>query len=716
MQDTASVQNTNRTSTIDLVIFGIAAVLPIFFIAMLWFDSHPAVSYLVDRPAPDDFRFNPALMWLLPISITGIVTFALWGLLDVYATKFTSRFVAIFAGIGLIYYLWVFSSLGLGAIGQFTSFTIIPVNGLDTLTTIKGGSAFVPLLILLIVLVIQLAVPRGIGERPTGEETPRAFGLLPLPILAAGTAIGTFLLFVLLANWGLILKIGGDILTFIFNRERAVDPILCSESATCVVVQPIIFTLIVLIVVVTGFAYTTLLERKLIAFLQQRDGPNRVGPGGFLQPAADGVKLIFKEDIVPAQADLPVWRLAPILKAVPTLVVLAVIPLAPDWVIPWFDGNWYQIPMGLADIGVGVLFLVAVTSIGTYGVVLAGWASNNKYSMLGGMRAASQMISYELSMGLTLAVPVLLAGSMSVTTIVQDQSGLIFNWYVFQNPLAALILIIALIAEVNRAPFDLPEAEQELTAGYMTEYSGMKFALFMMAEYLGMIGVSMIAIAMFFGGYNDGFGLVNHIPLLGPVVVVGKVILCLMGLVWIRGTLPRLRYDRLMSFGWKIMLPLALLSVVWTAVAVIIGEEFGSTAYLIVSNGLAVAVLVGAYFFMGWPETNDDDDDAVITGERDGWIWGGVMFLGGIVAIPIALYKATAPILGLLTNVVVTPVLALFNVGESRERFRNGLLVAVEPIANLGAPEAIESAEEPIAEQLETGDNEEESPQLESAD
>jgi NADH-quinone oxidoreductase subunit H len=715
MQDTAPVQNTNRLSAIDLVIFGIAAVLPIFFIAMLWFDSHPAVSYLIDRAAPDDFSFNPALMWLLPISIAGIVAFALWGLLDVYATQLTSRLVAVFAGLGLIYYLWLFASLGLGAIGRFTSFTIIPVNGLDTITTIKGGSAFVPLLILLVVLVLQIAVPRGIGQRPTGEEAPRAFGFLPLPLLALGAFIGNMALFVVLANWGLVLKIGGDILGFIFNRDRVIDPILCSESAGCSVLQPILFSAIVLAVVVTGFAYTTLLERKLIAFLQQRDGPNRVGPGGFLQPAADGLKLIFKENITPAQADLPVWRLAPMLKAIPTLVVLAVIPLAPDWVIPWFDGNWYQIPMGLADIGVGVLFLLAVTSIGTYGVVLAGWASNNKYSMLGGMRAASQMISYELSMGITLAVPVLLAGSMSVTTIIEAQGGMIFNWYVFQNPLAALILVIALIAEVNRAPFDLPEAEQELTAGYMTEYSGMKFALFMMAEYLGMIGVSMIAVAMFFGGYNDGFGLVEHIPLLGPLVVVGKVILCLMGLIWIRATLPRLRYDRLMSFGWKIMLPLALISVIWTAVAVIVGEQFGSTAYLIASNGMALVVLVGAYFFMGWPEDEEDVDDNVITGERDGAIWGGVMLLGGIVGIPIAIYKATAPALGLLTNVAVTPVLALFNVGESRERFRDGLLVAIEPIANLGAPEEVEGEAEADVEALETGDQEE-SPQLESAE
>ncbi len=711
MQDTAPNTN-NRVSTIDIVVFAIAAVLPVFFLFMLWFDNYPAVSYLVDRAAPEGFRFDVALMWLLPISITGIVTFATWGAADVYATRFTSRLVAVFAGMGLVYYAWVLVSLGFGAIGRFSPFTFIPVNGLDTLTTVRGGGAFLPLLIFLIIMVLQVTVPREVGERPAGEDAPRMLGFVPMLPFAVIFFIGNLLLFVILANWGLILRVGGDVLTFAFNRDRVVETVMCADSAGCSLLHPIIYTLIVLAIVVTGFAYATLLERKFIAWFQQRTGPNRVGPGGFLQPAADGLKLIFKENILPAKADVGVYRLAPMLKAIPTLVVLAVIPMGPDIVVPWFDGNWYQVPLGLSDLGAGVLFLLAVTSIGTYGVVLAGWASNNKYSMLGGMRAASQMVSYELSMGITFAVPVLIAGSMSVTAIVQDQSGLIFNWYVFQNPLAALILVIALLAETNRAPFDLPEAEQELTAGYMTEYSGMKFALFMMAEYLGMIAVSFIAVSLFFGGYHDGFGLVDSIPVLAPLVIIGKVVLCLIGFIWIRATLPRLRYDRLMMLGWKIMLPLALLSVVWTAVAVIVGETFGATAYLIVSNGLAFAVLLGSIFFLGRPQAEDQDDaedDPVITGERNGIAWGIVMMIGALVAIPMTLFNTLAPLLGLLWSIATVPLLALFNVGENRERFRQGLLIAVEPIANLGAPEE-EASDSP---QLEAGND---TPELTSGD
>ncbi|TVR24292.1 MAG: NADH-quinone oxidoreductase subunit NuoH [Anaerolineaceae bacterium] len=495
---------------------------------------------------------------------------------------------------------------------------------------------------------------------------------------------------------------------------------MCADSTGCSFAHPIVFTLIVLAVVITGFAYTTLLERKLIAWFQQRSGPNRVGPGGFLQPAADGLKLIFKENILPSQADKGVYRIAPMLKAIPTLVVLAVIPMGPDIVIPWFDGNWYQVPLVLANPSVGVLFLLAVTSISTYGVVLAGWASNNKYSMLGGMRAASQMVSYELSMGITFAVPVLIAGSMSLVTIVQDQGGLFVNWYVFQNPLAALILLVALVAETNRAPFDLPEAEQELTAGYMTEYSGMKFALFMMAEYLGMIAVSFIAVTLFFGGYHDGFGLVDYIPILGPLVIGGKVILCLIGFVWLRATLPRLRYDRLMMLGWKVLLPLALLSVVWTAVAVVVGETFGTTAYLIASNGLALLVLLGSIIFLGRPQPEDEgddiEDDAVITGERDGLAWGILTLIGGLIAVPMALYNLTAPLIGLLWAVVTVPVLALFNIGENRERFRSGLLTVVEPLAELGPPEeeapALTAGDDP---QIEAGEDAD-APQLQDGE
>jgi len=419
-------------------------------------------------------------------------------------------------------------------------------------------------------------------------------------------------------------------------------PIVCELSEGCRFWHPIIFSALLLALVVTGFAYTTLLERKYIAWFQQRVGPNRVGPGGFMQPAADGLKLIFKEDILPAKAYKWVYLAAPMIKVVPILIVMAVTPLGPPITIPWFDGIWYTVPLVVADLQVGVLWILAVTSIATYGVALAGWSSNNKYAMLGAMRASAQMISYELSLGTVMIVPIMLAGSMSIIDIVEKQAGSPLNWFVFQNPLAAGILIIALLAETNRAPFDLPEAEQELTAGYMTEYSGMKFALFMMAEYLGMIAVSLIAMSLFFGGYH--FFVVESAPILGPVIMIGKVVLCLIGFIWVRATLPRIRYDRLMSFGWKVMLPLSLLSVVWTAVAVVIGDAFGPTAYMFVSGALFAAVIAGAYFLFGRDKASEDDSDVdndpMITGERRGLGYVTLQAVGGVLAVPFVLYSS----------------------------------------------------------------------------
>ena len=470
---------------------------------------------------------------------------------------------------------------------------------------------------------------------------------LPLPFAVLGGVVLLVLLLIIL-NIGSIIGGVADGFTFLFDPgSREMNIIPCGESNTCQIVHPIVYSVLLLAVVITGFAYTTLLERKMIAYFQQRSGPNRVGPGGFLQPAADGLKLIFKEDIMPSLAYRNIYLIAPMLKAIPTLVVLAVIPLGPPINIPWFDGNWYHVPLGLIDTNVAVLWLLAITSLGTYGVVLAGWASNNKYSMLGGMRASAQMVSYEISMGLALAVPVMIVGSMSLRDIVEAQDGFFVNWLVFQNPLAAFILLVALVAETNRAPFDLPEAEQELTAGYMTEYSGMKFALFMMAEYLGMIAVSFIAAVMFFGGYNDGFGLVENIPILGPLVIIGKVVLFLMAFVWLRATLPRIRYDRLMMFGWKIMLPLALLAVVWTAVAVVVSVEWGEFAYFVVSTGMAIVVALGSLLFIGVPRDQQTEDegeyetDPMITGEQNGIGYSILQFVGALVSIPFVLYEFT---------------------------------------------------------------------------
>ena len=355
----------------------------------------------------------------------------------------------------------------------------------------------------------------------------------------------------------------------------------CAGHGTCTLIHSIVTSLILFLVLLTGFAYTTVLERRVLAFLQSRIGPNRAGPKGLLQPVADGIKLIFKEDVTPSSALKVVFWLAPVIKLVPALLVVAVIPYGPKVAIPWFDGNWYRVSQGLTDVNVGVLWLLGITSIGIYGIVLAGWSSNNKYAMLGGLRSSAQMVSYELSMGLAMVVPVMLAGSMSVGDIIETQNDTaILGWFVFQNPLAAMIMAVALLAEVNRTPFDMPEAEQELTAGYHAEYSGMKFAMFFLAEYVGMIAVSMIGTALYFGGYQMFF--VDDAPLLGPLVFGFKVIMLLLAMVWIRGTLPRIRYDRLMAFGWKVMLPFALVSVVWSAVTVILEEELSSTGYAIV--------------------------------------------------------------------------------------------------------------------------------------
>jgi NADH-quinone oxidoreductase subunit H len=377
-----------------------------------------------------------------------------------------------------------------------------------------------------------------------------------------------------------------------------VDPNLiveCTANANCGVIRAIVLSALMFFTLLTAFAYTTLLERRYLSRLQQRIGPNRAGPKGLLQPLADGIKLIFKEDVTPAGADRAVYWLAPILKTVPALLVVAVIPLGPPLLIPWFDGRWYRVPLALADINVGVLYMLAWMSLGTYGIVLAGWSSNNKYSMLGSLRATAQMVSYELSMGLTMAVPLLITGSMSLQVIINAQSSpVVLGWFVFQNPVSAAILMIAMLAEVNRSPFDLPEAESELTAGYHTEYSGMKFALFFMAEYISMISVSMIVIALFFGGYH--FILVDQVPILGPLVYTVKVILFLMGMVWVRATLPRIRYDRLMQFGWKIMLPLALLGVSWTAISLIIGDAFRSTALYVTISVVFFVIVVIAIF------------------------------------------------------------------------------------------------------------------------
>jgi NADH-quinone oxidoreductase subunit H len=328
-------------------------------------------------------------------------------------------------------------------------------------------------------------------------------------------------------------------------------------------IEWIIEGIVIVIGLIAGFAYLTLLERRVLARIQVRIGPNRAGPWGLLQPVADGIKLIFKEEVIPDRADRILFILAPVITVVPALIVLAVVPLGPDIVV--FGHN---VTLGVAgNINVGVLYIMAVSSIAIYGITIAGWSSSNKYALLGGLRATAQMISYELALGLAFIGPILLANSMSLTDIVQAQDG--FRWFIWLQPLGFIIFLLAGIAEVNRDPFDMPEAEQELTAGYHAEYSGMKFALMFMAEYDKMIAVSMIAATLFLGGFWGPF--VDQFPLLGPVYLVLKTVILLFVMIWMRATLVRFRYDRLMAFGWKVLLPLALLNVIGTAVFVLVG-------------------------------------------------------------------------------------------------------------------------------------------------
>jgi NADH-quinone oxidoreductase subunit H len=311
-------------------------------------------------------------------------------------------------------------------------------------------------------------------------------------------------------------------------------------------------------------AYTVLAERRVLAFIQGRLGPNRVGPGGLLQPFADLLKFILKEDIVPDKSTRFVYFLAPIVAIMTALMTMIVYPFGPTVNLPWFG----ETQLVIARFDVALLYVLGITSVGVYGIALAGWSSNNKYSLMGGLRASSQLISYELSLGLSLIGVVLLSGTLDLYAIVEQQSG----WYGLQwniwRPdriqfIGFLVYLISAIAETNRVPFDLPEAETELVAGFHTEYSAMKFALFFMAEYVNMLTVSMLATTLFLGGWN-GPG-VAQFPILGVFYFLGKVIFFLFLYIWLRGTLPRFRFDQLMNFGWKFLLPVAILNIIFTA-------------------------------------------------------------------------------------------------------------------------------------------------------
>lgn len=359
-------------------------------------------------------------------------------------------------------------------------------------------------------------------------------------------------------------------------------------------IEFIIKGFILIFAVLTGFAYLTLYERRALARIQVRIGPNRAGPQGLLQPIADAVKLIFKEEFTPAGADKVLFVLAPIMTVVPAMILAAVIPLGTQFTLPFVN---HPITLYVADINVGVLYLTAIASIAVYGIVLAGWSSNNKYALLGGLRSSAQMISYELSLGLCFVIAILLGNSMSLLDIVEAQKGM---WFALIQPVGALIFMVTTLAEVNRAPFDMPEAEQELAAGYHSEYSGMKFALFFMAEYEKMIVISMIAATLYFGGFrefwflqNTWFSVDQH-WWLGPIYLLLKVVVLLFFMIWVRATWPRIRYDRLMAFGWKVLLPLSLALVFITALGILLAQQFGQIYILTIPVLSILAGLIAA--------------------------------------------------------------------------------------------------------------------------
>lgn len=327
----------------------------------------------------------------------------------------------------------------------------------------------------------------------------------------------------------------------------------------------ILKVLVAFLFVLLTVAYATYAERKLIGFMQVRIGPNRTGPKGLLQPIADGIKLFFKEEIIPSEASKFAFVLAPLVALIPAFISFAVIPFGDT-----IEIAGYKIPLQIAafadqagtvfDLNIGVLYILAMASLGVYGIVLAGWSSNSKYSLLGGLRASAQMISYELAAGLTIVCVFMVSESLSLQAIVAGQSG-IFGWYIFRNPfmfVAGIIFFICSLAEINRTPFDLPEAETELVSGFCTEYSSMKYAMFFMAEYANMVTVCAVTTTLFLGGW--------HGPLPPVLNFIAKVYVLMFVCMWIRATYPRYRYDQLMKLGWKCFLPIALFLIVGNAI------------------------------------------------------------------------------------------------------------------------------------------------------
>jgi len=330
----------------------------------------------------------------------------------------------------------------------------------------------------------------------------------------------------------------------------------------------VILASVILIMSLVVAMYSTLIERKVAAFIQDRLGPNRAGPWGILQPLSDGIKLLFKEEFMPNTADKFLYILGPALTMLTALLASAVIPWGPDLNIAGKD-----FPLQVADLNIGILYIFAILSISVYGIMIGGWASNNKYSLLGAVRASSQMISYELGMGLSIIAIVMMSGSLSLNKIVEQQAG--FNWNIWYQPLGFLIFLICAFAETNRTPFDLPECETELVGGYHTEYSSMKLGFYLFAEYINMFISGAVMATLFLGGYHfpfeDRLGLAqNVVGVIGFMVFFMKIAFFGFLFMWVRWTLPRFRYDQLMRLGWKALIPLAILNVMITGAVILL--------------------------------------------------------------------------------------------------------------------------------------------------
>jgi len=343
-------------------------------------------------------------------------------------------------------------------------------------------------------------------------------------------------------------------------------------------------------------------ERRVVARMQHRPGPNRTGPFGLLQSLADGVKLAFKEDVIPRNADRVVFWLAPLISTVTAFMVFAVIPMAGEV-------NLFGVTtrLQLTDMSVAVLYILAVTAIGVYGLVLAGWSSGSTYPLLGGLRSSAQVISYEIAMGLSLVAVFLYSGSMSTSRIVEAQDSL---WFAVALVPSFLVFLVAMVGETNRAPFDLPEAEGELVGGFHTEYSSLKFALFFLAEYIAMVNVSAVAVTVFLGGYQAPFGLPDG-GWLGLFWFLAKVLVLLFGFVWLRGSLPRLRYDQFMALGWKVLIPVSLVWILAVAGLRLASAELGQTQLIVVVSGVALGLVLLSFLpwsRRGGPATDQPED------------------------------------------------------------------------------------------------------------